>query len=272
MKFIKYFGQFIDFINDLVRSREIILELTKQDFKSKYLGSCLGLVWAFVNPTITILIFWFIFHIGFKSKPVGDFPFILWLMSGMLPWFFFVDGVSNATYSIIEKSFLVQKVVFRVSILPIIKILAALFIHVFFVALLIIMFLLYGYLPQIHYVQVFYYLFAMNVLILGISWITSSLIIFLRDTGQIVAMMLQFGFWLTPVFWSLKMLPEKYQAWIQANPVYYVIQGYRDSFIDKVWFWEHPGLTLYFWMVTAAVFFLGALLFRRLRPHFSDVL
>jgi lipopolysaccharide transport system permease protein/teichoic acid transport system permease protein len=193
-------------------------------------------------------------------------------MSGMLPWFFFVDGVSNATYSIIEKSFLVQKVVFRVSILPIIKILAALFIHVFFVALLIIMFLLYGYLPQIHYVQVFYYLFAMNVLILGISWITSSLIIFLRDTGQIVAMMLQFGFWLTPVFWSLKMLPEKYQAWIQANPVYYVIQGYRDSFIDKVWFWEHPGLTLYFWMVTAAVFFLGALLFRRLRPHFSDVL
>lgn len=272
MKFIKYFSQFFDFIKDLIRSREIIFELTKQDFKSKYLGSYLGLFWAFVNPTVTIFIFWFVFHFGFKSQPVNKFPFILWLMCGMLPWFFWVDSVSNATNSVIEKSFLVQKVVFRVSILPIIKILAALSIHLFFVALLIIMFLLYGYAPQFYYLQVFYYLFAINVLILGVSWITSSLIIFLRDTGQIVVMALQFGFWLTPVFWSIKSLPEKYQAWMKLNPVYYVIQGYRDSFIDQVWFWEHPVLTVYFWVVTGTVFFSGALLFRRLRPHFSDVL
>lgn len=270
---LKQIGYFLKFLKDLVQSRAIILELTKQDFKSQYLGSYLGLVWAFVNPAITVVIFWFVFQMGFKSRPVdGDFPFVLWLMAGMFPWFFFSESVAKATNSIIEKSFLVKKVVFRVSVLPIIKILSSLAIHLFFMGLLIVMFLSYGYTPQVYNVQVLYYLFAMIVFVLGLSWLTSSLTIFLRDTQHVIGTALQFGFWLTPVFWSLKMLPEQYRALIQSNPVYYIVEGYRDSFINRVWFWEHPGLTLYFWAVTAIIFISGALIFRRLRPHFSDVL
>jgi ABC-type polysaccharide/polyol phosphate export permease len=134
------------------------------------------------------------------------------------------------------------------------------------------MFLGYGYTPQIYNVQVFYYLFAMIVFVMGLSWITSSVSILLRDTGQIIGMMLQFGFWLTPIFWSLKILPEKYQIFIELNPVYYIIEGYRDSFINKVWFWEHGALTAYFWAVTSIIFLTGAVVFRRLRPHLADVL
>lgn len=272
MNLFKQAQQFPRFFADLVQSRSIIIELTKQDFKSRYLGSYLGLLWAFLNPAITIFIFWFVFHIGFKTQPVSKVPFVLWLISGIIPWFFLSEGLSSATTSIIEKSYLVQKVVFRVSTLPIVKILSALVIHLFFLMVLFFMFLGYGFTPDVHNLQVIYYLFAMIVLLLGLSWMASSIIIFLRDTGHIVAMLLQFGFWLTPIFWSLKILPEEYQKYVSLNPAYYIIEGYRDSLINKVWFWEHAGLTVYFWSITGAIFILGAIVFRRLRPHFADVL
>ena len=263
---------FAIFLKDLFSSRKIVLELTKKDFKSLYLGSYLGIAWAFLNPVITIFIFWFVFQVGFKSAPVGNFPFILWLISGMIPWFFLADGISRATSCVLEKKYLVQKVVFRVSILPIIKILSALFVHLFFIGILTLIFLGYGHIPTIYYLQVFYYLFAMLVLVLGLSWITSSLIIFFRDVGQIVAMFLQFGFWLTPIFWSVELIPEKYHTIIKLNPFYYIIDGYRNSFIYETWFWEQGILTIYFWIITSLIFILGAVLFRRLRPHFADVL
>ena len=271
-KTISMVNHFYLFIRDLVNNREMVYELTKNDFKSRYLGSYLGLIWAFVQPTIAIMIFWFVFEVGFKSKPIENIPFILWIVTGMIPWFFFNDSISAATTSITEKSYLVKKVVFRVSILPIIKILSALLIHLFFVSFIFIMFGLYGFMPSLYNVQVLYYLFAAMVLILGLSWITSSLVIFLKDIGQIVAIFLQFGFWITPIFWSIKTVPARYQIFFELNPVYYLTEGYRDSFIHNVWFWEHPGLTLNFWTMTGMIFVFGALLFRRLRPHFADVL
>jgi lipopolysaccharide transport system permease protein/teichoic acid transport system permease protein len=97
--------------------------------------------------------------------------------------------------------------------------------------------------------------------------------LFLRDTGQVVSMILQFAFWMTPIFWSPKFLTNKTLNLIKLNPVYYIVEGYRESFIYKTWFWEkHYMLTLYFWGVTLFFFFLGAVVFRRLRPHFADVL
>ena len=263
---------FIQFLVDLYASRSLIIELTKQDFTAKYLGSYLGLLWAFIQPTITILIFWFVFQFGFKTQPVKDIPFVLWLVAGIIPWFFITDALVNAASSVIEKAYLVQKVVFRVSILPIVKICAALLIHLFFVCVLLLMFLGYGYPLHVYMLQIPYYLFAMIVLLVGTSWLTSSLMIFLRDLGQVIGMFLQFGFWLTPIFWSPAALPAKYRFLIQANPAYYVVEGYRNSFIFKVWFWEHWIWTLYFWVLTGSIFVLGALVFRRLRPHFADVL
>jgi len=266
------FRNFINFLLDLYRNRSLILQLTARDFKTRFLGSYLGLLWAFIQPMVTILIFWFVFEVGFKSAPVGDFPFILWLITGIIPWFFIADTLPSATNCIVENSSLVKKVVFRVSMLPIVKLLSALVIHLFFVVVIFAFFMAYGIWPTLYSLQVFYYGFAMIVMLLGLSWLTSALVIFLKDVGQIVAMCLQFGFWLTPIFWSLQMLPEKYHIYLKMNPVYYIIQGYRDSFIHNIWFWEHPVYTAYYWLFTAIIFVLGAVVFSRLRPHFADVL
>lgn len=263
---------FFRFLADIWRAKRIISELTKADFRSRYLGSYLGLLWAFIHPLVTILIFWFVFEVGFKSQPVQNFPFILWLMAGIIPWFFFSDGLSGGSNSVIENSFLVKKVVFRVSILPIVKILSVLVVHLFFIGVMFLIFALYGHYPAIHNLQIVYYLFALFVVALGLSWISSALVVFSRDVGQLVKMVLQFGFWITPVFWSPDILPERYRMVATLNPLHYIVQGYRESFIEKTWFWEHSLETIYFWTVAGIIFCGGAILFRKLRPHFADVL
>ena len=267
-----YAVNFYRFMRDVVRNRRLLIDLIKNDFKSRYLNNYLGVLWAFIQPTITILIFWFVFQVGFKAAPVQETPFVLWLIAGMIPWFFFAEALSSATNAILDNSFLVKKIVFRVSLLPIVKIASALIIHIFFILFMLGMFLYYGYAPSIYWLQIGYYLVATIILLLGISWITSSVVIFFRDLGQLVGMTIQFGFWLTPIFWMLTMVPEGYRWIFKLNPAYYITQGYRDALIDHVWFWDKPMETLQFWVITAAFFALGAIVFRKLRPHFADVL
>jgi len=257
---------------DALRNKYVLLELSKNDFKSRYLGSYLGLIWAFIQPSIYMLIFWFVFQVGFKTMPVDNFPFILWLMTGMIPWFFFSDSLSNGANSIVENSFLVKKVIFKVSLLPFIKILSAFYIHAFFLVFLTVMFLYYGYVPNIYSLQIFYYLFALVMLLIGLTLLTSSLVVFLKDIGQIINMVLQFGFWLTPIFWSFNILPKEYHNIMQYNPLYYIVEGYRDSMISYQWFWEKPVLTIHYWVFTIIIFLIGTFVFKRLRPHFADVL
>lgn len=273
VKYMNYLRQFFDFLSELVRNQHILIELTKRDFKSRYLGSYLGMLWAFVHPTIYISILWFVFQVGLKTPSMDNAPFILWMMTGLIPWFFFSESLASATNAILENSFLVKKVVFSMGMLPLVKIFSGLLIHLFFIVVIFIMLLIYGYTPSLYNLQVFYYLFATIVLLLGLSWLTSSLVIFLRDVSQIVAMVMQFAFWMTPLVWSAKILPPKLHNLLKLNPVYYLVQGYREAFLSKIWFWEkHYMWSLYFWAVTGIIFVLGAVVFRRLRPHFADVL
>lgn len=258
-------------IIDTWYSKRLLVDLAKNDFKMRYLGNTLGILWAFLQPTAMILLFWFVFSVGFKSQPIESVPFILWLLAGLTPWFFFSESLQSATTSILDNSFLVKKIVFRVALLPIVKLLSALAIHLFFILFTLGIFVYYGYYPSIYWLQIVYYLLATSILVLGLSWITSSIVIFFRDLNQIVTMILQFGFWVTPVIWSISIMPEEYTDLIKLNPVYYIVQGYRESLIEPRWFWEND-LTLYFWLVTISILLSGAFIFKRLRPHFADVL
>lgn len=260
------------FFVDILENRRLLYSLAKNDIKVRYLGSYLGIVWAFIQPLVSICLMWFVFSVGFKSAPVENFPFILWLVAGMIPWFFISDAIASAASSVVENSYLVKKVVFRVSLLPLIKLLSALFIHSFFIVFMLLMFVIYGYYPNVYTIQIIYYLFATICLLTGISFITSAIVVFVRDFGQMIGVFLQFAFWGTPIFWSINVVPADYQYLFYLNPVYYIINGYRDALIYNTWFWDRPYLSLYFWISTIVMFVIGALLFRRLKPHFADVL
>ena len=267
-----YIKEFYQFLKHLVASRVLLATLVINDFKKNYLGSYFGVVWAFVQPMSFIVVIWLVFTYGFRSSPHGNVPYFLWLATGMIPWFFLSDSLSSASLAIVNNSFLVKKVSFRVSVLPLVPIGSTFIIHLGLVLFLIVVFFAYGFEPTVYLLQLPYLMLCIIFLTLGISWITSALYVFIKDISHIITLLLQIGFWATPIFWDMKMIPDKYQWLIKLNPAYYIIQGYRDSFINHHWFWEMKHVTIYYLIITTFFCIFGAIIFKRLRPHFGDVL
>ncbi len=269
----RYIKEFYRFIKHIVQSRDLLFALVKNEFRKQYLGSYLGLLWAFIQPFVFMLVIWFVFTYGFRATPLADdTPFFLWLICGMIPWFFLSNALLSGTEAITNNAFLVKKVAFRVSILPLVQIGSALIIHLGLVLFLMAACLLYGMTPTLFWLQLPYYIFCSIFLVLGISWITSSLRVFVKDIGNIMAVIIQIGFWATPIFWNIDMVPKPYQWLVQLNPAYYIVEGFRNIFIKQVWFWQMPTVTLYFLAMSTLFFIVGAMVFKRLRPHFGDVL
>ena len=269
---IRYAKEFYRFLKHIVQSRELLLTLVKNDFKQQYLGSYLGLFWVFAEPLTFMVVIWFVFSYGFRAAPHGDTPYFLWLITGMIPWFFISNALSVGADAITGNAFLVKKVSFRVSILPLVQIGSALILHIALVCFLIAMFLVYGFKPSIYWIQLPYFIFSSIFFVLGISWFTSATKVFVKDIGKIIIVILQMAFWATPIFWSMEMVSIKYQWILKLNPLYYIIEGYRNTFINHIWFWEMQNVTIYFLSMSTFVFIFGAITFKRLRPHFGDTL
>lgn len=266
----------VSLIKEIVKKRKLIWDLAKADFKKRFVGSYFGVVWMFVQPIVTVLIYFFIFELGFKNAPpIPGVPYVVWLVPGIVPWFFYSEALNALTNCLQEYHYLVKKVVFQVEILPIIKLISCLIVHSFFILIMLVMYGCYGRMPLVTWIQILYYTFAASVLALGIGFLTSAVNVFFKDMAQIVSICLQFGMWLTPIMYH-ESLFEKDVPWavtvLKLNPFYYIVSGYRDSMLTGDWFWHHPKLTIYYWTVTIIVGLIGLKVFKRLRPHFSDVL
>ena len=263
---------------ELFQSRRLIWKLAKNDFKKRYAGSYLGIVWAMAQPVVTVVMYWIVFDRVFdtRSQLVAsgvEVPYVLYLTAGLVPWFYFTEAITHGTMALLEYNYLVKKVVFNISILPIIKVIAATFIHVFFVCILLIVAVGYGYYPTIYTLQLFYYSFCMFLLVLAMSYFTSALVVFIRDLQQIINIALQIGMWATPIMWDISMLTEDtMKSFFKLNPMVYIVNGYRSAIYEQEWFWEHFYSSTYFWIFTISLFCIGTLLFKKLRVHFADVL
>ncbi|MCR5545739.1 MAG: ABC transporter permease [Lachnospiraceae bacterium] len=270
-------------LKDIKENRKLIFTLGKSDFKTKYAGQYLGIIWAFVQPVITVLVYWFVFekalNQGTQSTKVGiTVPYVLWLIAGLVPWFYFSELMGQGTSALIDYNYLVKKVVFKISTLPVVKMISSLFVHLFFVAFMIVLYMFYGHFPDVYTLQLIYYSLAMTILVMGLIYASSAIVVFFRDFGQLISIALQVGMWVTPIMWNLDgmlaagRISKTLEIVLKLNPMYYIVNGYRDSLISKVWFWEQPELTLYFWVFTIVVFMLGTHIFEKLKVHFADVL
>lgn len=249
-----------------------IWQFSLDDFKNKYSSSFLGVAWGIIQPLTTILVYWFVFQLGFKSQPVENFPFILWLVAGIIPWFFISETIPSATAVLSEYNYLVQKVLFNINILPLVKVVSAFLVHLFLIFITVVMFWLFGYPPAFSYIQVFYYAAFMAVLVAGISYFTAALHVFLKDLQQIIGIILQVLFWFTPIVWDVRSMSEGIQNVTQFNPIYFIVRGYRKTFIHGEAFWRDEPLSLFYWLFALLLLFAGMALFRKLKPHFADVL
>ncbi len=251
----------------------MLISLAKNDFRAKYAGSALGMIWGFVTPIVTIMIYWFVFQIAFQNGPVNGVPYVLWLVSGIVPWFFISEGWGGATGVLLDYSYLVKKVVFKVELLPAVRVISAAFVHLFFVLLTFIVNFACGYPPEWLDLQIVYYMISAFALTLALGRITATLTAFIRDTSNFVGVMIQFGFWITPLFWKIDDLPQNLHILFELNPIHYVTQGYRDTFVYGTGFWERPlWQTIYFWAFVAVISWIGNFIFKKLRPHLADLI
>lgn len=267
-------------LKSVLENRKLIGNLAKDDFKKKFAGSSLGVIWAFIQPVVTVLLYWFVFEKGLHAEAANlrtgiKIPYVLWLMAGLIPWFYLQEAWNGGTAVLLEYSYLVKKVVFKIEVLPVVKVVSALFTHIFLMCFMVLLFWIMGFAPDLYTVQIIYYSFAMICLVIGLSYMTSAVVVFFKDLSQIVGIILQIGVWATPIMWRIEELtgiPEWLTNVLRLNPMYYIVSGYRDALINKISFWEHPYLTIWFWAFTILVYVVGTRTFRKLRIHFADVL
>ena len=260
---------------EFARRRRIVLALTWQDLRNRYVGATFGLFWSFIQPLIMALILWFVFAVALRAKPIHGVPFIAWFLVSVAAWNFFAESLGTATQVFREYAFLVKKVKFEIEILPLVKILAAAFVHFLFLAVVIVVLLAQGVSVSWFWLQTFYYMAALILLVQGLSWITASLNVFSRDVAYGIQVLLQLGFWISPVFWDFDMIPDRFQALatlLKLNPFVYIVQGYRHSLVEQIPFWADWRLMLYFWCFTLGVWLAGYFIFKKLKPQFADVL
>lgn len=272
--FICFYDKITVLPKELYQSRHLIWKLAKNDFKKRYAGSYLGAVWAMIQPVVTVAMYYVVFDVimGTGKSMVPDKPYVLFLTAGLVPWFYFNEALNNGTNALLEYNYLVKKVVFKISILPIIKIIAATFIHVFFAVILLVIAACYGYFPTIYTLQMVYYSFCLFILVLGMCYTTCAVMVFFKDIGQIISILLQIGMWATPILWDINGISPTAQMLVKINPLVYIVNGYRSAIFEREWFFEDFYSTMYFWIITVVIFGLGALVFKRLKVHFADVL
>ncbi|MBF0279413.1 MAG: ABC transporter permease [SAR324 cluster bacterium] len=256
----------------IIHHRYMIRVMAIREIKSRYVGSIIGLFWSVIHPIMMVFIYWFVFSLGFKVQPNENIPFVLWFFCAFVPWSTFSEMLGATTNSVVIHGTLIKRTLFPSEILPFIYLVSSGISHLIMLAILLVMLMFNGIPFSWHNLQFLYYWFALTVLMLGLGWLFSGINVFLRDTHQLVGVLLQMWFWGTPIFWTLEMLPRKLHLILKLNPMFYIVQGYRDSFLYQRPIWDNPKMGLYFWGLCLPLLLIGGLVFRKLKPDFADVL
>lgn len=266
----RFFIEGADFLKQIYLNKFIIWELTKRDFKSNYVSNVLGLAWAILEPLAMMFVLWFIFTYVRTGRNT-EVPFALFLLAGLIAYDLFNKALNSATRGISKYGFLLNKVNFRAAIIPLVKIASEIMLHLIILVIVATILALSGIPITLYWLQVFYYMLAAVFLLVGITWLTSSISLFFPDIKYIITIVMRVLFFFTPIFWEIKNIPENMVIFFRLNPLYYIVKGYRDSFLYQVPFWSNWTDTAYFWGLAAVFFVIGVLVFKRLRPYFAEM-
>lgn len=263
-----------NFLKKIYIQRSLIRNFVIRDLKARYVGSFMGLFWSVIHPIVLLLCYTFVFLLIFQMRPRpethGTSNFALFLFCGILPWLYFQDAVQRSSTALIDNTNLVTKTLFPSEILPLVALLSGLINHLIgFAILLVIIFFTIGKVSLFILLIPLYLVFLM-LFTLGLSWFVASLNVFVRDVSQVIAVIMTFWFWFTPIFYTLDMFPQKLLFLVYLNPLAHVVIGYRDCLLRM----QMPdmGILAILALVSLAVFVSGGLFFRATKREFVDIL
>ena len=244
-----------------------------RDFRQRYVGSAAGWLWSLIQPLVLLISYTFIFQICLHQKlDAGEVTtnYPMFLFAGMLPWLLFSESVTRSASSMVDQSNLLTKTMFPAEMLPIAIFLSTMISHALAILLAVAGALLF--LHHISFSLLYLPLLVLPVALftVGLAWIVAGFQVYLRDTVQVLTVILTFWFWITPVFISERRYDAKLHYLLVLNPLSYPVRAYRQMLLGN--FQPHlPELALSL-TLCSAVFLVGALLFRYLKRGFADVL
>lgn len=261
-------------ISDHIKYKSQIFKLAKADLIKTYRGSALGWTWAIIKPVVTIFVYWFAFSVGLRAgKDVNGYPFFLWLIAGLVPWFYMSDMITAGTQCIRKYSYLVTKMKFPVSVIPTFVSLSNIMINILLLAVVILIFCLFGYVPDIYMLQLPFYILLSFIFFTVWALFSSFIGAMSKDFVNLVKSFLTAVFWLSAILWNADSISNLWlRRFLNLNPITYLVNGFRNCFINKIWFWEQPKRLLYFGIITLVLLILGLWSYKKLRKDIADVL
>jgi len=261
------------FLRNLGRRRGLLLNLVARDFKQRYVGSLIGWIWGAVHPIVLLASYTFVFAVVFKVRlgpEAGTSHFAIFLFAGMLPWLLFQETVQRSASSMVDYANLITKSVFPAELIPIAIFLSNVLNHLMGLAILELVILGTAQKPSSFLALLPLYMLLLGLFTLGVSWLVSSLHVFLRDTAQVLTIVLTFWFWFTPIFFTVDRLPSRLRFLAQWNPLASVVEAYRSCLLQA----RGPSaaglgqLAIF----SLGMFVVGGWFFRHSKRAFGDVL
>lgn len=246
--------------------------IARYELLAEMRDSKLGLFWNFANPTIQVLTYWFVFGYVFRRGAVDDNPYIVWMLGGMVVWFFVSPCITDGCNAIYSKVDVITKMKFPVSILPLTVVLKKLFDHFCLMCVVVVVLALNGYYPDVHWLGLIYYLLCAVLFSFALSLTTSVLNMLARDTRKLILSCMRLLLYLTPILWDISMLPGWLRKVIRCNPIYYVVQGYRDCFFYHKGIMAYDWSMAWFWGITLFLFFVGSHMMYKFKTRFIDMI
>jgi lipopolysaccharide transport system permease protein len=264
----------IEMVASIWRNRSLIHASTKREVLGRYRGSAFGLLWSFFNPLFMLAVYTFVFSEIFKARwsagSESKTEFALLLYAGLIVFNIFAECINRAPGLILSNVNYVKKVVFPLEILPLVCLLSALYHSLISLLAWLMAYMVFYGLPYPSTLYLPLILLPFALFIMGLSWALAALGVFLRDVEQFIGVVVMVFMFLSTIFYPAAALPEHYRHLLFLNPLTPVIEQIRD-----VLFWgKDPDFELLgiYWLVAAAIAWLGFAWFQKTRKGFADVL
>lgn len=255
-------------------NKRLLLEFTKRDFTEKYAGSLLGVVWAFIYPLVMIFIYTIVFSniMGAKLRPGANsgFSYVAYLVAGIVPWTAFANTIVRSATVFLDKKSIISKVRLSLPLLPLYVVLSETITFSITYGIYIIVLMITGIslnkfiilVPLIYLIQ--------QVFAYALGFFLGIIIVFVRDFKEVINIVLQLWFWITPIVYVMDIVPNIMKVMMKFNPAYYFISAYHDIFV----YGKEPDYISLLILMAAGLFllFVTYMIFKKLEKDIRDLI
>lgn len=267
------FQKVIYIIKEIVTNWSMMIRVALYDYKLQNRDSYLGRAWDLLTPLIQVGTYWLVFGIGLRQgRDIDGYPYLLWMLSGIVPWFCISSAITKGGNSIFAKSATITKLRYPIATVPIGAMVTEFFGFIFTLIILEVIYLFYGYLPNWGYLNLIYYIIYMLAFLASLALITSVFTMVARDFQKLLSNIIRLLFYLTPILWDMEAMPSIYKIIISLSPIYYVVRGFRESLLYNIPFYAHQKDIVINWSIVILFFFFGCYQQEKFRNRFRDLI